>query len=1101
MIQNYSDAELLKLLNKKRSSNRAEKRRHSKHSKRRKNKRRTASLGVGVDRIKRKKRRGHSNPNSGYIEHHLLNHSSSQTDVRRQRQKKQDKLKQLQKYYSLKMGGADHGGHQSHDEYEEKRRSKSKSKKRHKSAGHRGGGRVHKKTMSSSLDGINLSGITDSSQLVSVMHQILGKEKSSAVEEYYKNLYSVGSHHAVPKQHVAKLPQIVTPRNEEYSQLEQMAMANQQNHSSMMMEYERSPDRQSMATSTQNGEHIAIPIPSIAAGSVSAINDSMLKDATNQKVSFSSSAAMPPPAHHVVAAVEPELLHSRFSSLTLNEFEIEDYLRPSDYDDGLGEDTMAHTLLFSNQHNIAIPLYQQHSEAQHDGVELNLPLFVGMAHFDGIAHSKAMEQTAAYVPCRSSMETIEVDPRDWSKILEDKRRSTRTAPGATAVLPLFIPREQRSVFYVDDSDRSEKAEMNLLNHSKLDHQNLSEEAQKSLLTQRRSELDSRQSTGIVAKDVLQRVTAPNVHKINQPPLYQQYEQYEENLNAVQHPQHHKPPPRRPLMASNQTQSIRESEAEMVGSVHSVSAQPQSAAAIKANTANLMMERESEMAQELRQQTMDNIIRETIDNMDSLREQVGGPQCGDDEFISYVTELIVQRISEQMDLSSIVAASKSAKDTNGIPQILQKAVAESAASSESVAKMETTTISTIQNPQSQAPPAKVHQNTMAELHRPRKLASSDLIGNEPLTQGARANQTSIGTALLSVKMSGLKQRLTPSSTATAAIDPYNTNQPHSQIIPTNKFGPNVVTPARPPAPSTLVPDVIHENTAEYHFQTAQQTMNPAQPSTAGPTPVMTTQNSMSQQMQSHPQQQQQAQQQMMFAQPPPMMISPSGFPMQSPFPMQFPMHYPMQSPFPMQYPMQFPYGQPMAPQMAGSAADGKGRRHTMPQMGGHLVRDDISEDTMSVASRRSGNRKSKKKKSRSRSTPSGRDRPASSSKADDEERTAAAVKELFLGAINNRQSAVEQLLAENVDPNTKDEHGNTILHVASQNGNKRLIKVALRWGANINDQNKQGQTALHYLFAYKYENLAAYLISKGADDTLQNEFGYTCYDGLRPAGDE
>merc|ERR1719204_253835 len=204
---------------------------------------------------------------------------------------------------------------------------------------------------------------------------------------------------------------------------------------------------------------------------------------------------------------------------------------------------------------------------------------------------------------------------------------------------------------------------------------------------------------------------------------------------------------------------------------------------------------------------------------------------------------------------------------------------------------------------------------------------------------------------------------------------------------------------------------------------------------------------------------------------------------------YPMHYPMAYPMPSGYPYPFAFGQPMAGQL-----DGKQRRHTMPQMAAaHPIRDDISEDTMSVASRRSGGRKSRKKKSRSRSTPSGRDM-----KDNDDERVA---KDLFTKAINNRQSAVEELLASNVDPNTKDEHGNTILHVASQNGNKRLIKVALRWGATINEQNHQGQTALHYLFAYKYENLAAYLISKGADDTLQNEFGYTCYDGLRPAGDE
>ena len=82
--------------------------------------------------------------------------------------------------------------------------------------------------------------------------------------------------------------------------------------------------------------------------------------------------------------------------------------------------------------------------------------------------------------------------------------------------------------------------------------------------------------------------------------------------------------------------------------------------------------------------------------------------------------------------------------------------------------------------------------------------------------------------------------------------------------------------------------------------------------------------------------------------------------------------------------------------------------------------------------------------------------------------------------------------------TQDENGNTILHIALKNGNKRIIKLALRCKANINLQNNEGQTPLHYLFAYKYENLAAYLILKGADDTIQNEFGYTCYDGLRPA---
>jgi ankyrin repeat protein len=58
-------------------------------------------------------------------------------------------------------------------------------------------------------------------------------------------------------------------------------------------------------------------------------------------------------------------------------------------------------------------------------------------------------------------------------------------------------------------------------------------------------------------------------------------------------------------------------------------------------------------------------------------------------------------------------------------------------------------------------------------------------------------------------------------------------------------------------------------------------------------------------------------------------------------------------------------------------------------------------------------------------------------------------------------------------------------------------LCLRWGAELNSQNAQGQTALHYCFAYHYDELGAYLIEKGASDSITNYFGWTCYDGLRP----
>eukprot|EP00466_Bigelowiella_natans_P003165 jgi/Bigna1/52930/estExt_Genewise1Plus.C_130129 len=110
---------------------------------------------------------------------------------------------------------------------------------------------------------------------------------------------------------------------------------------------------------------------------------------------------------------------------------------------------------------------------------------------------------------------------------------------------------------------------------------------------------------------------------------------------------------------------------------------------------------------------------------------------------------------------------------------------------------------------------------------------------------------------------------------------------------------------------------------------------------------------------------------------------------------------------------------------------------------------------------------------------------------------AKKRELFTKARNNRSTDVEQDFAKGTDPDTVDKHGNTVLHIACQNGHKRMIKVCLRWGANLNAQNMEGQTPLHFLFNYHYEDLGSYLISKGADDSICNNFGFSPYEGLRP----
>jgi ankyrin repeat protein len=59
----------------------------------------------------------------------------------------------------------------------------------------------------------------------------------------------------------------------------------------------------------------------------------------------------------------------------------------------------------------------------------------------------------------------------------------------------------------------------------------------------------------------------------------------------------------------------------------------------------------------------------------------------------------------------------------------------------------------------------------------------------------------------------------------------------------------------------------------------------------------------------------------------------------------------------------------------------------------------------------------------------------------------------------------------------------------------MCKYLLRRGATINWQNLQGNTALHYAYAYKNEELAAYLKLRGADDSILNAQSLTCYEGL------
>jgi len=81
-----------------------------------------------------------------------------------------------------------------------------------------------------------------------------------------------------------------------------------------------------------------------------------------------------------------------------------------------------------------------------------------------------------------------------------------------------------------------------------------------------------------------------------------------------------------------------------------------------------------------------------------------------------------------------------------------------------------------------------------------------------------------------------------------------------------------------------------------------------------------------------------------------------------------------------------------------------------------------------------------------------------------------------------------------DINMREENtGNTLLHVACQNGSKNIAKTCLRNGANMNLQNNRGRTPLHHCILYGFSALAEYLVSKGANDAIVDMDGYTCYE--------
>mmetsp|Transcript_12215 Transcript_12215/g.22899 ORF Transcript_12215/g.22899 Transcript_12215/m.22899 type:complete len:1667 (-) Transcript_12215:19-5019(-) len=103
--------------------------------------------------------------------------------------------------------------------------------------------------------------------------------------------------------------------------------------------------------------------------------------------------------------------------------------------------------------------------------------------------------------------------------------------------------------------------------------------------------------------------------------------------------------------------------------------------------------------------------------------------------------------------------------------------------------------------------------------------------------------------------------------------------------------------------------------------------------------------------------------------------------------------------------------------------------------------------------------------------------------------------VYVKSMSTTSTATEE---DSFHLNRCDEHGNTLMHIAAQNGNLKIAKLLIEKGANPNHQNKQGQTPGHFAVAYQFFDFASWLFDKNGgngDDLILNMYGLGPYDGL------
>ena len=81
----------------------------------------------------------------------------------------------------------------------------------------------------------------------------------------------------------------------------------------------------------------------------------------------------------------------------------------------------------------------------------------------------------------------------------------------------------------------------------------------------------------------------------------------------------------------------------------------------------------------------------------------------------------------------------------------------------------------------------------------------------------------------------------------------------------------------------------------------------------------------------------------------------------------------------------------------------------------------------------------------------------------------------------------------IDINCKDEDGNSLLILSVKVGMNNISKILLEAGIDVNIQNNEGNSALHYALSGKNYVIADFLKKYGAREDLYNKYGLSPWD--------